>query len=589
MSFKDLYSSSRYAVPIKARTSVSINGIDLRSFGFELTEMPNISMPPTRQRSTVIDGRSGSIPMGDLYDNWDFSIDGQIVGTSSEDIIKKKDALLQWIDVEQMSNNKMVIGDKEFYGLNFELSGAPLYYNQGSVGVTGGTKTVNGTDTLFADFVKPGVTFEVLGDNKIYTVESISSDNVLTVDSNIERTTASGLSYRIERKRYLLVRYSGSSSLTPAYTSAMRQTTVGQDSEVAWNLSISFYTNYPYWIGDLFNTEFSDSDSDNGVFLDLNGIGTTQVSPKYIFEGIANLPRITTGIYSFYSDFNTTQKARTFYNDVDSDPSTAISSPVYLPYSSGYAIKNTAALNYTNVLGHTSEGSAVIRFKFISGVSTGSIINWKERSSNYTKLLIQIDSDSINFVQDYGSTTPKLEASTTEHLSGNEVEFSAWWNNSGVIDDKDGTKYYIKFMLNGEIIGASTFAPNLQPAYLGDLSVGGAVSNIAISELALFNQSLSDEDLRSFYYSGDSLYNHNRSISSSTSCASNDILTYDTVTGDAEFYDSLLSAKVSIMENITGTPPVVIGYGTNERAKIFLKTSSANTNKLHVIYRPHFR
>ena len=80
MSFKDLYTESNYVVPIAAKTSVSLNGIDLRSFGFELTQMPDLAMPATRQRNVTIDGRSGSIPMGDLYQNWSFSLVGQLVG-----------------------------------------------------------------------------------------------------------------------------------------------------------------------------------------------------------------------------------------------------------------------------------------------------------------------------------------------------------------------------------------------------------------------------------------------------------------------------------------------------------------------------
>ena len=70
MSFASAYDSSRYVVPIKAPTSISINGVDLRSFGFELTLLPDLAMPPIRQRGVVLDGASGSIPMGDLYENW---------------------------------------------------------------------------------------------------------------------------------------------------------------------------------------------------------------------------------------------------------------------------------------------------------------------------------------------------------------------------------------------------------------------------------------------------------------------------------------------------------------------------------------
>lgn len=588
MSFKDLYSSSRYAVPIKSRTSISINGIDLRSFGFELTEMPNISMPPTRQRNTVIDGRSGSIPMGDLYDNWEFTLSGQIVGISSEDIVKKKDALLQWIDIEQMNSEKMIIGDKEFYGLNFELAGAPLYYSQGSVDVNLDGSAITGNSTLFNSFVKPGVTFEVAGDNSVYNVQAITSDTALTLDSNISRADGDGLAYRIERRRYLLIRYSGSSSLTPSYRTAIRQTTVGQEQEVAWNLSISFYTNYPYWIGDLFDTEFSNSASANGIFIDLNGVGTSQVSPKYIFEGVANSPKISTGIYSFYSNFDTTQKARLINNDVDVEPSTAIASPTYTASSKGYSITSSATLDYSNVIGHSSEGSFLIRLEHLV-TNDYRIFNWYGAAG---MRLYYGHSTGYELKQHYGSETTYITTSNYITLPiGSIMEVSGWWNNSGVLDEKDGITYKAKILVNGEVAGTATALSGFYSGINSSLNIGDTTNHnrFKISELALFNQSLSDEELRSFYYSNESLSNHNRLLSSSTSCSANDILTYDTISGESEFYDSSTGARLPVMENITGTPPILRGYGTNERSKIYLKTSSANTNKLHVVYRPHFR
>ena len=189
MSFNSLYTKSKYVVPIDARTSISLNGIDLRSFGFELTSMPDLGLPPVRQRNTTIDGRSGSIAMGDLYDNWSFDITGQLVGQSLEDAIAKKDNLLQWIDIEQMNMTKFVIGEKEYYGINFELAGAPLFYSDNTVSVTNGSKTITGSNTKFTNYVKPGVTFEVADDTKIYTVESVTDDDTLTLTENIVRTS----------------------------------------------------------------------------------------------------------------------------------------------------------------------------------------------------------------------------------------------------------------------------------------------------------------------------------------------------------------------------------------------------------------
>ena len=168
MSFKDLYTESNYVVPIAAKTSVSLNGIDLRSIGFELTQMPDLAMPATRQRNVTIDGRSGSIPMGDLYQNWSFSLVGQLVGQNLEDAMRKKDNLLKWIDIEQNNLTKFVIGDKEFLGLNFQINGPPLYYSTGTVAVnSSSSKEVTATGTSFKNYVSTGTTFEVYGDDNI--------------------------------------------------------------------------------------------------------------------------------------------------------------------------------------------------------------------------------------------------------------------------------------------------------------------------------------------------------------------------------------------------------------------------------------
>ena len=69
----------------------------------------------------------------------------------------------------------------------------------------------------------------------------------------------------------------------------------------------------------------------------------------------------------------------------------------------------------------------------------------------------------------------------------------------------------------------------------------------------------------------------------------NDILIYDSMTGDTEFYDNSVGTKVSKLSSISGKPPMLTGDDISESDSIFLKTSSGTINKLHVIYRPHFR
>ena len=131
MPFEDLFDSSNYEVPIKARPSITINGMNLRIYGFELTGMPDIALPPTSQRTSNLTGRHGQLAFGDLYENWNFSVEGQIVGQNLEDVVKKQHQLLRFLDIER--DQDFAIGETTYQGLRFEISGAPLFANKGTV------------------------------------------------------------------------------------------------------------------------------------------------------------------------------------------------------------------------------------------------------------------------------------------------------------------------------------------------------------------------------------------------------------------------------------------------------------------------
>ena len=615
MSFKSLYTTSNYVVPIDARTSISLNGIDLRSFGFELTSMPDLSLPPVRQRNTTIDGRSGSIAMGDLYENWSFDITGQLVGQSLEDAISKKDNLLKWIDIEQMNMTKFVIGEKEYYGMNFELAGAPLFYSNGTISVTINNKTITGANTKFTNYVKPGVTFEVAGDTKIYTVESVTDDDTLTLTETVERTSGSTLSYRIERKRYLIVQYNGNSSISPVSNRGfLRQSDVGDtNNHVAFNLTIGFYTTYPYWIGDIFDDDIGVVDASSGAFVKLEGIGNAPVSPKYVFEGltgeVAN-PEITSGECSFYSNFDISQKARTIKNDADVSPATPLTSPTFKSSKDGYAIDLQVSEKITyksasSVSGHNEEGSFLARFDgsdMVSSSNTGNrtIFKWSVQETasptNYIELYTEEDTVCLRSSNTSYANATIISVSTTAHHAS-YVELSGWWNWNGVTDEKDSVTYYAKLLMNGEIIGSITSLPNSrynasETGALSQLLLGGGNDSdeISLAELMLFNRALSDEKLRSLTYSTQKLSNDNRTMKYTGTVSASDIFLYDAMTGDSELFDSSVGAKINSVSGISGRPPVLVGDDINENTMLYLKTDGNNAStKFHVIYRPHFR
>jgi len=603
MSFKDLYTKSQYVVPIGAKTSVSLNGIDLRSFGFELTQMPDLAMPATRQRNVTIDGRSGSVPMGDLYQNWSFSLVGQLVGLNLEDAMRKKDNLLKWIDIEQNNLTKFVIGDKEFLGLNFQINGAPLYYSTGTVAVnSSSSKEVTGTGTSFKSYVSTGTTFEVYGDDTIYTVQSITDNDTLHLLENITRSNGTGLAYRIERKRYLVVNYNGSSSISPVFQQGiLSEAAPGQEKHVAFNLSIGFYSVYPYWIGDIFDhTESSFTPNTNtGNIINIKGLGNAPVSPKYVFEGTANDPEITSGEFCFHAKFDATQQVRDANNKTLVDPDTSITTPVYKSFRDGFGIQSQGdQAEYDDTFRTNLEGSFLIRIDPSSLTSTEvTAFTWRKRTSTDDYISLVVKNTNISIRTKNGTTEIDYLAAISSDLSGftsnNYAEISGWWNFSGRIDSKDNITYYGKMFLNGEIIASRTDAGTYNyNNYVSDVEISNnsnTTTTLVIGELALFKKALSDEKLRSFYYSTEAIVNDNRTWTYSSDVDSNDILIYDSMTGNAEFYKQSAGTKVNVMSNISGHSPVLSGDDVDESASLLVKTSAGAVNKLHVIYRPHFR
>ena len=73
-------------------------------------------------------------------------------------------------------------------------------YKTGTVSVTNGSATIEGTGTAFnSGNVVAGDIFTVVGDNAWYEVASVTDADTLVLTANYAGTTASGASYAITR------------------------------------------------------------------------------------------------------------------------------------------------------------------------------------------------------------------------------------------------------------------------------------------------------------------------------------------------------------------------------------------------------
>ncbi|RLC77998.1 MAG: hypothetical protein DRI61_10550, partial [Chloroflexi bacterium] len=64
----------------ESKRSIIINGVDLRSFGIELTDYPSILLPPIENRTLTIEGRHGEIPLGYKFAPREFTLSFQVRG-----------------------------------------------------------------------------------------------------------------------------------------------------------------------------------------------------------------------------------------------------------------------------------------------------------------------------------------------------------------------------------------------------------------------------------------------------------------------------------------------------------------------------
>lgn len=574
---------SLFEVPIAAPTSIKINGRDLREFGIELTGYPNALMPPIRERLQIIDGSSGSRDFGSVYDNWSFSITGQIRGLSHNDFVEKKTAFTRWIDMQQHRQTEWLVGQESIRTLKLELSGHKYFYTTGTI-TANATRTITGSSTQFKKFLKPNSEFRISGNvSTRYTIASIDSATQVTL-SAATSVSGSGLSYEAERKRYLLVNYDGSSDISSLSTAHFR--------DRVFNFIIGFRTVYPYWIGG----EFEDVTTapSAGQFVELLGVGTAPCNPTYQIIGAATNPEICACEYAFVAQYDGDTKARTILNKADISAST--SDQTYQPTRNdkGILSSNPKIAYYSAVPGYRNRFSFVVRFKtnFASNTAADKyLFNFLYDADNAFRLFYDAsDYDWVLNVRSGGANNTTIRTTNTQSFaSGDEIEVSGWYDVNG--RNIEGTTYYGKIFVNGVEVGSATAsitAPVSNPAslYIGSLTSADQAESI-IDEVVLYVISLKDQDLISIYNDGEPLQNNNATISYTGTLDVSDILTIDTNSGESEFYDASAATETSPGSNLSGREPSLRGTEDDELAILYLP--AAISGSLRVVFRPHFR
>ena len=362
-----------YAVPINAPVSVRIEQKDIREFAMELTSYPSeLLFPPVRTRHVSIAGRHGQYSLGDIFDDWNFSLNFAIHGTSHIDTLAKLDEFKRWIDIAQHYSAEWLVGQRSVKALKFEMAGHRYWYTEGTISVTNGSATITGTSTYWLSYAKPGVEFTVQDDPSTgtrYIVKSVESNTSLTLTTTIARANASGLTYELERRRYLLVNYNGTSSIS--------QMTGGHFKDYQYNISVSFKSNYPFWIGDEF--EITQSSVSAGTFLKLRGVGTSAHNPMYQIVGAASSPKIIASDFSFNARFWGNAKYRDIENLNDKDEATFSYDQQFInaKYNQGVSFRRLAgASNYLRFHASIDETtpSAVITDRFNANQGMISLI-----------------------------------------------------------------------------------------------------------------------------------------------------------------------------------------------------------------------
>ena len=306
------YAQSSYEVPISADPQVLINGIDARSFGAELTALPDIALPGTRQQSIDLLDRNYAQYARDLYTGFNFDLTFQVVGKTPTDLNQKITDLLSFVANEQQRRNSSYIEP-----VIVEFPSLYLVSDEGTVSHMG-TASISGSGTRFEDFGTAGDLIKFAGDSKKYHIKSISSNTSLVLYES-PSGSASGAAYNLYRRRYLKARYSGSSSYSSSMSAPfLRDSLSTSRKPIVRDITISFYTDEPYWLGAYRNQDIAISNSTDYNFHLVNGVGDAGFHPRISIPTGQSLdsPKIYKIRHNFLGNFDGNPKYKDIANEM---------------------------------------------------------------------------------------------------------------------------------------------------------------------------------------------------------------------------------------------------------------------------------
>lgn len=482
-------------------------------------------------------------------------------------------------------------------------------------------------DARWDNYVRPGVVFNVVGDTTDYYVANLTHESKLELTANISRATASELQYRIERRMFLFANYNGQSNTSSIFQPGgffHHGDVISGKPQIggyAQTISIGFRTPIPYLLGDEFvleETTITEADT-TGEFIEVEGVGNSVCKPTFQFFGAATSPEITTGNKAFTCQFNTNVLARDVQNKQDISPTTFTSDVstdiLFKRTRSDYGIlisaTNNEMLYYNSIPGNRFQGSFVIRmlpqYNSDVGVTDKYLFSWLADNAgidqdDYIKCYFDVSTEKFVLTMEHASGGAISQTAITGALvfeSGNYIEIAGWWNQSGVVDNKDNTRYYAKLFANGEIIGTETdpISQYIPDTHMKHMIVGGQNSlssttvtineaEAIITEVAFFTQSLSDEEIRSYWISQEPILNDNNTLTFTKTMAANDIFQYHADTGVSEFYDASAGARTAADSSLTGRNIVLRGDDNTEASMVYLSASS-NINQFNTVWRSY--
>lgn len=507
MPYSFAYAQSSYEVPISADPQVLINGIDVRSFGAELTALPNISLPGTRQQSIGLSDRNFAQYARDYYTGFNFDLTFQIVAQTPTDLNQKITDFLSFVVNEKHHRKSSYVEP-----IIVEFPSFYLVSDEGTVSHMG-TTSISGSGTRFKDFGSSGDLIKFSGDSKKYHIKSIASNTSLVIHES-PSGSASGAAYNLYRKRYLKARYSGSSShSSPIKAPFIRDTISTSKRLMSRDITISFYTDEPYWTGSA-STEFLNiSGGAGGVpynFHTIHGVGDAGFKPRIsIPTDIAlSSPKIFKVRHNFLANFDGDARYKDITNKIvdatavtGSIDSVEIRNESVLGRGALYVSGGTSKFkssrfkdgSYSNSKSHTVinylEGhlSTWVRFDLSSSSANHYIIDFgSDNTGTSNNLNVYYDASAGDVVAKIGTIT----ATVSKTLSNNSFyNIQVYW--------KDGDALVVRvneFNATSSSGSISYTAPSLaypnEYVFVGSDSSGSNHFNGLIDEVTVWSRVL---------------------------------------------------------------------------------------------------